>query len=98
MQSPRGHWRDEQIFALTWGLELYRVHQGKIAECDLEIEARLERFADCREGRPPCGETQPDEEVEEHAEFRCRESPLPDDRREPDRDQRRGCPHGAEGD
>ena len=51
--SLQGHWRDEHIFELTQALELYRVYQGKIAECDLEIEAQLERFEDRREDGPP---------------------------------------------
>ena len=45
-RSLRGHWRQEHIFELTQALELYRFYQGKIAECDLEIEAQLERFED----------------------------------------------------
>ena len=43
-KSLQGHWREEHIFELTQALELYRVYQGKIAECDREIEARLERL------------------------------------------------------
>ena len=38
-KSLRGHWRAEHIFELTQALELYRAYQGKIAECDREIEA-----------------------------------------------------------
>ena len=41
-KSLRGHWREEHIFELTQALELYRVYQGKIAQCDREIEAHLE--------------------------------------------------------
>ena len=52
-RSLRGHWRKEHIFELTQALELYRAYQGKIAECDLEIEARLERFEDRSGGEPP---------------------------------------------
>ena len=43
-RSLRGHWREEHIFELTQALELYRFYQDKIAECDREIEAQLERF------------------------------------------------------
>ena len=52
-QSLQEHWREEHIFELTQALELYRVYQGKIAECDLEIEAQLERFEDRGDGEPP---------------------------------------------
>ena len=38
-KSLQGHWREEHIFELTQALELYRVYQDKIAECDREIEA-----------------------------------------------------------
>ena len=37
-KSLQGHWREEHIFELTQALELYRAYQGKIAECDREIE------------------------------------------------------------
>ena len=45
-KSLQGHWREEHIFELTQALELYRFYHDKIAECDREIEARLERFED----------------------------------------------------
>ena len=51
--SLEGHWREEHIFELTQALELYRVYQSKIAECDREIEAHMERFADRSGGAPP---------------------------------------------
>ena len=50
-KSLRGHWREEHIFELTQALELYRTYQDKIAQCDREIEAQLERFED--DGEPP---------------------------------------------
>ena len=52
-KSLQGHWREEHIFELTQALELYRVYQDKIAECDREIEAQLERFEDRSDGEPP---------------------------------------------
>ena len=52
-RSLRGHWRDEHIFELTQALELYRFYHDKIAECDREIEAQLERFEDRSDGEPP---------------------------------------------
>ena len=52
-RSLRGHWRKEHIFELAQALELYRTYQDKIAQCDLEIEAQLERFEDRSYGEPP---------------------------------------------
>ena len=52
-KSLQGHWRQEHIFELSQALELYRVYQSKIAECDREIEAQLERFEDRSDGEPP---------------------------------------------
>ena len=52
-RSLEGHWREEHIFELTQALELYRVYQSKIAECDREIEAHRGRFADRSGGAPP---------------------------------------------
>ena len=52
-KSLQGHWREEHTFELTQALELYRAYQGKIAECDREIEARLEQFEDRSDGEPP---------------------------------------------
>ena len=51
-KSLQGHWREEHIFELAQALELYRFYQGKIAECDREIEARLSRFEDLSDGEP----------------------------------------------
>ena len=51
-KSLQGHWREEHIFELTQALELYRFYQGKIAECDREIEAQLLRFEDLSDGEP----------------------------------------------
>ena len=52
-KSLQGHWREEHIFELTQALELYRAYQARIAECDREIEARLEQFEDRNDGEPP---------------------------------------------
>ena len=49
-KSLQGHWREEHIFELTQALELYRFYHDKIAECDREIEAQLERFEDLSDG------------------------------------------------
>ena len=51
-KSLQGHWREEHIFELTQALELYRFYQGKIAECDREIEAQLSRFEGLSHGEP----------------------------------------------
>ena len=54
-RSLQGHWREEHIFELTQALELYRFYHDKIAECDREIEAQLERFEDRSNGGSPAG-------------------------------------------
>ena len=46
---------EEHIFELTQALELYRFYHQKIAECDWEIEAQLERFEDVTDGGSPDG-------------------------------------------
>ena len=56
-KSLQGHWREEHIFELTQALELYRFYQGKIVECDREIEAQLERFEDHSNGDPPAAKS-----------------------------------------
>ena len=37
-KSLQGHWREEHIFELAQTVELYRVYQAKIAECDRGFE------------------------------------------------------------
>ena len=54
-RSLQGHWREEHIFELTQALELYRFYHDKIAQCDREIEAQLERFGDRSDGGSPPG-------------------------------------------
>ena len=56
-KSLQGHWREEHIFELTQALELYRFYQDKIAECDREIEAQLERFEDRSNGDTPAAKS-----------------------------------------
>ena len=57
-KALHGHWRDEHLFELTQALELYTTYQGKIAECDRQIEALLNTFEDRSEGPlPPKSET-----------------------------------------
>ncbi len=40
-----GHYRPEHLFALQQALELYDIHQDKIAECDTQIETALRALA-----------------------------------------------------
>ena len=56
-KSLQGHWREEHIFELAQALELYRFYQDKIAECDREIEAQLERFEDHSPGDLPAAKS-----------------------------------------
>ncbi len=52
-RSLQGHWREEHIFELAQAVELYRVYQDKIAQCDGNIQAALEQFEQVVEGAPP---------------------------------------------
>ena len=44
-ESLRGCWKDEQLFALRQGLELWETFQQKIADCDRQLEAQLRELA-----------------------------------------------------
>ena len=41
----QGNWRDEHLFTLHQGLELYRVYQQKLQELDQQIEAHLQQLS-----------------------------------------------------
>jgi transposase len=43
-----GNYRPEHVFALRQAVELYDIHQAKIADCDVEIEAVLRTLNDAR--------------------------------------------------
>jgi transposase len=43
-EALTGTYRPEHLFALRHALELYDVHQAKIAECDKEVEAVLQQL------------------------------------------------------
>lgn len=47
-----GTYRAEHLFGLKQALELYDVYRQKIADCDRQIEAELERFEDQSDGGP----------------------------------------------
>ncbi|HEV2354457.1 MAG TPA: IS110 family transposase [Puia sp.] len=38
VKALTGHWREEHLFALKQAVEMYDIYQGKVAECDREIE------------------------------------------------------------
>jgi transposase len=51
-----GNWREEHVFALGQALDLYDVHQAKLADCDTRIEqvlGRLQAASDRPAGRLP---------------------------------------------
>jgi transposase len=52
-KALHGHWRDEHLFELTQAVELYTTYQGKIAECDRQIEVIVNTFEDRSEGPLP---------------------------------------------
>jgi len=43
-QSLEGNWREELLFVLRQQVELYRVYQEKIADCDVALQEHLESF------------------------------------------------------
>jgi transposase len=47
-----GNWRAEHLFALKQAVSLYETYQQQLRECDRELEAVLQGFADRSGGRP----------------------------------------------
>jgi transposase len=47
-----GNWRDEHLFALKQAVALYDFYRQQLRDCDLQLQAHLETFADRRQGRP----------------------------------------------
>ena len=45
LESLRGCWKDEQLFALRQALELWETFQQKIADCDRELEKLMQQMA-----------------------------------------------------
>jgi hypothetical protein len=43
-KSLEGNWREELLFVLRQQVELYRIYQEKIADCDLQLRKHLESF------------------------------------------------------
>jgi transposase len=43
-KSLEGNWREELLFVLSQHVELYRIYQSKIADCDLQLRKHLESF------------------------------------------------------
>src|ERR1700730_12192389 len=41
-KSLEGNWREELLFVLSQHVELYRIYQSKIADCDLQLRKHLE--------------------------------------------------------
>ena len=94
-KSLQGHWRVEHIFELTQALELYRFYQGKIAECDREIEGPLGGFEEQQRRRG--ASRQQETPSEKRAPVRCPQPPVPDDGSGPDPDRRCGRLHRPQG-
>ena len=95
-KSLQGHWREEHIFELTQALELYRAYQARIAECDREIEAQLERFEGRSDGEPPAPNGKKRNQ-KNAPRFDVQGQLYRNDRGGPDPNRRRGRLHGAEG-
>lgn len=48
-----GNWRKEHLFALQQAVNLFRVYQQQMVECDRQIEAHLASLSDKSVGKPP---------------------------------------------
>jgi transposase len=48
-----GTYRREHLFELRQAVELFEIYQGKIAECEAEMEAYLESLTEGRDDEPP---------------------------------------------
>lgn len=57
VESLRGCWKDEQLFALRQGLELWETFQQKMAACDRELEKLLQQLTG-NSGSSPDGSSQ----------------------------------------
>ena len=51
-RALQGNGREEHLFALAQAVALYDISHQKITECDRQIEAYLQTFADRSEGQP----------------------------------------------
>jgi transposase len=51
-RALQGTWREEHLFSLAQAVALYEVSHQKITECDRQIEAYLQTFADRSDGQP----------------------------------------------
>src|SRR5438309_3972707 len=48
-KSLEGNWREELLFVLRQHVELYRIYQQKITDCDLQLRKHLESFGSKRD-------------------------------------------------
>src|SRR5262249_22844849 len=48
-KSLQGNWREELLFVLRQHVELYRIYQKKINDCDLQLRKHLESFESKRD-------------------------------------------------
>src|SRR5437867_7863481 len=49
IKSLEGNWRDELLFVLRQHVELYRIYQEKINDCDLQLRKHLESLGSKRD-------------------------------------------------
>lgn len=52
-KALQGNWRAEHLFCLRQALELYESYQKHLAECDRQLDAQLQTFADRSEAPLP---------------------------------------------
>jgi transposase len=58
-RALQGTWRAEHLFALRQAVALYEFYGQQLRECDAQLKAQLEAFADRRQGRPRPARSRP---------------------------------------
>jgi transposase len=66
-KSLEGNYRAEHLFALQQAVDLYDTYQGKIAECDVRLEAHLKTFEPRDAGVPPATPPSPPRKAQGNA-------------------------------
>jgi hypothetical protein len=88
-QALVGNDREEHVFALAQALELYDTYQAKVADCDVRIEAVLERLqAECPVPAAPLPAPRCQDAIRQRARLPGTRGLAPDPGRGPDPDPR----------
>jgi transposase len=69
--SLHGNWREEHLFELRQALELFRIYQEKVRDCDAEIKRFLETFETRTDEPPPASKLRKHSRSESNKELRA---------------------------